>query len=209
MWPAASAAWPPSAARRTRTPRSWSRSASCVDYRRATSPARASAPCVGPVNDHRALPWTDGGVVQMLSPSVVQCRVAKTMTGRRRPESRNPAVCGASTYAPKRTRTSTRLSRTRPSTLPVKRSDGAGPRCRAIPRPAGGRLGPYLTPDECHGECHATGGLRRYLPAAPAGSPGRLSGRHAGPRGVRAMVADGLGRVAVRRVATSSDPRPR
>jgi hypothetical protein len=48
--------------------------------------------------------------------------------------------------APKRTRTSTRLSRTRPSTLPVKPSGGAGARCRAISRPAAERFGPYLTP---------------------------------------------------------------
>src|SRR4051794_25904488 len=49
-------------------------------------------------------------------------------------------------HAPKRTRTSTRLSRTRPSTLPVKPSPGAKPCCRAILCPAGGRFGPYLTP---------------------------------------------------------------
>ena len=57
----------------------------------------------------------------------------------------NPAVCGAFCHAPKRTRTSTRLSRTRSSTLPVKRSRGPEPCCSAISRPAVGRFGPYLT----------------------------------------------------------------
>ena len=53
---------------------------------------------------------------------------------------KGPAVCGAFRDAPKRTRTSTRLSRTRPSALPLKWSGGAEPCCGAISRPARGRF---------------------------------------------------------------------
>src|SRR5215208_2664026 len=47
------------------------------------------------------------------------CRSAPTVSRRPVPETKKPRVCGAFSYAPKRTRTSTRLSRTRPSTWRV------------------------------------------------------------------------------------------
>jgi hypothetical protein len=59
-------------------------------------------------------------------------------------ERESPAFAGLP-HAPKRTRTSTRLSRTRPSTLSVKPSDRAEPCCRAISCPVAGLFGTDLT----------------------------------------------------------------
>jgi len=101
-------------------------------------PARSR--CASVSSDVAAI-WACG-----CGPVVVgRCREMWPSRGAVDRERRKPRQSGAFVHAPKRTRTSTRLSRTRPSTLSVKQSGGAGPRSRANSRPAVGRFGPYLT----------------------------------------------------------------
>jgi hypothetical protein len=95
------------------------------------------------INAHREAPT----LATKLWPGCQRALPQKVAPAEKRPprNDESPAGAGLSSHAPNRTRTSTRLSRTMPSTLPVKPSGGAGPCCRAISCPAAGRFGPYLT----------------------------------------------------------------